>query len=100
MFDAVFRNQGRQVGGGAENVEVAGPGVGLILDETDVLDAHPPGFAQGTSGFTRHSAGADDEAMRLVVALTAQVADRGPAQASGGQQRQGSERGEQHHRDA
>ncbi len=88
----------RQVGDGAQHVEVAGERAVPVLDEADVLDAHPAGLAQGAGGLAGDAADADDERVGLVVAAAAQGADGRPGEAAGAQHQDEGRRPEQHHR--
>src|SRR5262249_33990211 len=91
VFDIVLADQFGQVAGDAEDVQIARPAVGLILDEAEVLDAEPAGVAKGPGRLAGDPARADDDGPRLVVPVAAQPANRVPAQTSGYQHH---ERGE------
>src|SRR5262249_50551986 len=65
----------------AEDIKVTGPAVGLLLDEADVLDAHPAGMAQRPGRLAGDAASADDDGETLIETATAQEPHQRPRDA-------------------
>src|SRR5262249_38929763 len=65
---------------------------GLFLDKAKVLDSQPMNPAQHPGSLARDPARADDQGKGLVVAIAAQMANAGPAQASSRQDKTGGQK--------
>ena len=97
VFDVIFFDQARQFGDGADDVEVARPAGGIVLDKANVANPHPVGRPQGLGGFSGDPAGADDDRERRVVTPAPQEVDQRPHQSPHGQDADEGDRREQRH---